>query len=132
MASDLERVLRSMASEDRLAILDAMVDGAASPVQASRQLELPLANVAYHVRSLRDAGLLRERGYRQARGAVENLYEVTSLGMRVRVAARRSPTQSRRRASRPRARGGACASSDQPAGAPAAAAPAAGAPARGL
>lgn len=88
MATALERVLRSMASEDRLAILDAMVEGAASPVQASRQLELPLANVAYHVRSLRDAGLLRERGYRQARGAVENLYEVTSLGRRVRVAAR--------------------------------------------
>jgi DNA-binding transcriptional ArsR family regulator len=88
MASDLEKVLRSMASEDRLAILDAMVDGASSPVQASRQLELPLANVAYHVRSLRDAGLLRERGYRQARGAVENLYEVTPLGLRVRVAAR--------------------------------------------
>src|ERR1700742_2735664 len=88
MASALERVLRSMASEDRLAILDAMMDGAASPVQASRQLELPLANVAYHVRSLRDAGLLRERGYRQARGAVENLYTVTPLGLRVRVAAR--------------------------------------------
>src|ERR1700741_3650654 len=87
MASALERVLRSMASEDRLAILDAMVDGASSPVQASRQLELPLANVGYPARSLRDAGLLRERGYRQARGAVENLYEVTPLGLRVRVAA---------------------------------------------
>lgn len=65
-----------------------MAFGAESPVQAARVVGMPIANVSYHVRGLREAGMIERQGYRPARGAVENLYEVTALGRRVRDAAR--------------------------------------------
>ena len=82
-----EEVTRALASDDRVALMDAFADGAESPVQASKKLGIPLANAAYHCRSLEAAGLVRRRGYRQARGAVENLLEVTELGRAARDAA---------------------------------------------
>jgi DNA-binding transcriptional ArsR family regulator len=86
MPTDIERVLRALASELRIEILDAMLSGAPSPVQVSRRLDLPLGTVAYHVRFLREAGLITIVEKRPARGAVENLYEVTDLGRRARTA----------------------------------------------
>lgn len=86
MPTDIERVLRALASELRIEILDAMIAGSRSPVQVSRRLELPLGTVAYHVRFLREAGLITIVEKRPARGAVENLYDVTDLGRRARTA----------------------------------------------
>lgn len=48
----------------------------ASPKLISAALEHPLPNVSYHVRRLRDAGLLDETGQVQVRGSIEHLYRL--------------------------------------------------------
>jgi hypothetical protein len=53
-----------------------------SPSQLAEHLEEPLPNVAYHVRMLVKAKLLRQAGDRQVRGAVEHFYMLASDGHR--------------------------------------------------
>ena len=49
---------------------------AASPKLISAALGHPLPNVSYHVRRLRDAGLLDETGQAPVRGSIEHLYRL--------------------------------------------------------
>jgi DNA-binding transcriptional ArsR family regulator len=51
-----------------------------SPVRVAEDLGETLASVAYHVRKLRDLGLLRTAGSRRRRGAIEHLYVASSRG----------------------------------------------------
>jgi DNA-binding transcriptional ArsR family regulator len=48
--------------------------GEVSPVEASRFLKEPLANVSYHVRVLADTGALRASRTRERRGVFEYFY----------------------------------------------------------
>jgi DNA-binding transcriptional ArsR family regulator len=50
--------------------------GEASPKELAQALDLPLANVSYHVKILREDGALAQRWTRPARGAVEHFYGV--------------------------------------------------------
>lgn len=86
MASKLERVLQCLANDDRLAVLDAMVDGARTTRQACRRLDLPRGDVSHQIRRLHDAGLIRLTARRPRLEPHGNLYEVTELGLRVRIA----------------------------------------------
>lgn len=54
-----------------------------SPVRVAEDLGESLASVSYHVRKLRDLGLLRPAGSRRRRGAVEHLYVASDRGRRL-------------------------------------------------
>ena len=64
----------------RIVALLASPDTRLSPTQLADQLEAPLGNVAYHVRALAKARLLKQAGRRQVRGAVEHFYTLASDG----------------------------------------------------
>ena len=71
----------------RLDIVNAMAasEEAMSPIAVDRLLgdESPgLPNVAYHVRHLDRAGLVKQRRTKARRGAVEHFFELTALGKR--------------------------------------------------
>jgi len=57
------------------AILDS--DGPRSPIQISRQLDLPANMVAYHASVLRNFDALELTGEQPARGAIEHFYDST-------------------------------------------------------
>jgi DNA-binding transcriptional ArsR family regulator len=84
VAGELAKVLRCLANDRRLAVLDTMLDRAASATRRPRRLDLRQATVSRHVRALQDAGLIRLTEERPAR--IEDLYEITDLGRRVRIA----------------------------------------------
>lgn len=68
----------------RIQILDQMRADPLSP-KGLTQLITPrvaLGTVAYHVRALLDAGLIRESGTKPVRGAVEHFYRLTPRGQR--------------------------------------------------
>ena len=52
--------------------------GEASPTQLARALDVPLGNVAYHVRILHQLGFVELVGTRQRRGALEHRYRALS------------------------------------------------------
>lgn len=52
----------------------------ASPSAIATDVSRNLSLVAYHVRQLRSAGLLKTAGTRPVRGALEHLYELTDVG----------------------------------------------------
>ena len=52
--------------------------GEASPTQLARALDVPLGNVAYHVRILHHLGFVELVGTRQRRGALEHRYRALS------------------------------------------------------
>lgn len=71
----------------RLDIVNSMAasDDAMSPIAVDRLLgdESPgLPNVAYHVRHLDRAGLVKQKRTKARRGAVEHFFELTALGER--------------------------------------------------
>jgi predicted transcriptional regulator len=53
------------------------VNGGLSPKMLSDELEQPLANVAYHVRTLLDSGVVKLVKGEQRRGAIEHFYTRT-------------------------------------------------------
>lgn len=80
---DTADAIRAFAHPLRVAIVADLRDGAASPVDLSRRLDG--ANVqltAYHVRILRDAGVVALDGTRPRRGAIEHRYALTPAGLR--------------------------------------------------
>jgi DNA-binding transcriptional ArsR family regulator len=65
----------------RVRVLDYLTDGEpASPVALAERLGEPLGNVAYHVRVLAEAGILRSVREIPRRGAIEHVYEVGAAG----------------------------------------------------
>jgi hypothetical protein len=61
----------------RTRILERLYDRDASPVELAKEMEKPLANVAYHVRALHKLGALTLKRERQVRGAMEHTYTAT-------------------------------------------------------
>jgi DNA-binding transcriptional ArsR family regulator len=62
----------------RVSILEVLsLDGGRtlSPKDLSLELQAPLSTINYHVTQLTESGLLRLRGERQVRGAIEHFYQ---------------------------------------------------------
>ena len=80
-------VLRAIAHDDRIAVLKSFKTKGKEPVELSAKmlsvrLDQPLSNVSYHVKALRNAGLLYTHRYEPRRGARENFQRLTPLGTR--------------------------------------------------
>jgi DNA-binding transcriptional ArsR family regulator len=58
----------------RARALTILADRAASSVEIARELGSELSLVSYHVRALREQGLIEEVGWRPVRGSVERFY----------------------------------------------------------
>lgn len=77
--SPLQEVLKALNHPLRRRILRALHDGvrAKSPIQLSRELKVPVSNVSYHVRVLRDKGVVTLISTRPVRGSSEHFYSST-------------------------------------------------------
>ena len=76
MAEDLsdDRIVKALAHPARREILRIFDEGIASPKEIAGQVGLPLPNVSYHVKILRDLGLIELKRTTPRRGAVEHHY----------------------------------------------------------
>lgn len=81
MTLDWERLARAEAHPIRLAVIEKMSAAPKdwSPNLLSRELDIPLSDLAYHVKRLRDAGLLVLVRTRPRRGAVEHFYALAPV-----------------------------------------------------
>ena len=68
------RLVKALAHPLRVQILSALEERVASPSELADELDAPLGNVSYHVRTLADLGLLKLVRRRSRRGAVEHYY----------------------------------------------------------
>jgi DNA-binding transcriptional ArsR family regulator len=68
---------KAIAHPLRAAILNALADREASPIELTKDMGEPLPNVSYHVRALHKLGALALVRQRQPRGAVEHTYTAT-------------------------------------------------------
>ena len=67
-------VVKALAHPLRVRILNILDERTASPVEIARELDVPLGNVSYHVRTLARLKLIKIVGRRQRRGAIEHFY----------------------------------------------------------
>lgn len=68
----------SALSEERLAILRALAETPRYPAELSRELGMPAQALYYHVRLLREAGLVAFERYQEAGGALAKKYRSTA------------------------------------------------------
>ena len=73
---DDPRLVKALAHPIRMQILTILDRGTATPKELAEQLGLPLENVSYHVRTLKDFGFIKLERTRQVRGAVEHHYKL--------------------------------------------------------
>ena len=76
---DWERLARASVHPLRISILEILgIDGGRvlSPMDLSRELQIPLSNTNYHVTELSRAGLIELAEERPVRGAVEHFYRL--------------------------------------------------------
>jgi DNA-binding transcriptional ArsR family regulator len=74
-------VAKALSHPSRFEILTRLAsEGSASPSEIAAGAPESLAKLAYHVRELASAGLIRRTRTRQVRGAVEHFYELTADG----------------------------------------------------
>ncbi len=69
------RLVKALAHPLRVQILNTLEDRVASPSDLASELDAPLGNVSYHVRTLADLGLVKLVKRRTRRGAVEHYYQ---------------------------------------------------------
>jgi DNA-binding transcriptional ArsR family regulator len=69
------RLVKALAHPLRVQILTTLEDRIASPSDLAAELDAPLGNVSYHVRTLADLGLVKLVKRRTRRGAVEHYYQ---------------------------------------------------------
>jgi DNA-binding transcriptional ArsR family regulator len=69
------RLVKALAHPLRVQILSTLEDRIASPSDLATELNAPLGNVSYHVRTLADLGLVKLVKRRTRRGAVEHYYQ---------------------------------------------------------
>ena len=69
------RLVKALAHPLRVQILSTLEDRVASPSDLAMELDAPLGNVSYHVRTLADLGLVKLVKRRTRRGAVEHYYQ---------------------------------------------------------
>jgi DNA-binding transcriptional ArsR family regulator len=67
--------VKALAHPLRVQILSTLEDRIASPSDLATELDAPLGNVSYHVRTLADLGLVKLVKRRTRRGAVEHYYQ---------------------------------------------------------
>jgi DNA-binding transcriptional ArsR family regulator len=68
-------LVKALAHPLRVQILSTLEDRVASPSDLALELDAPLGNVSYHVRTLADLGLVKLVKRRTRRGAVEHYYQ---------------------------------------------------------
>ena len=69
------RLVKAMAHPLRVEILSVLEQRVASPRELADELEAPLGNVSYHVRTLSSLGLIKLVKKTPRRGAIEHYYE---------------------------------------------------------
>ncbi len=69
------RLVKAMAHPLRVQILSVLEQRVASPRELADELEAPLGNVSYHVRTLSSLGLIKLVKKTPRRGAIEHYYE---------------------------------------------------------
>lgn len=73
--------LKAIADPTRVKILYALRDGGErSPTQMALEHGMPLGRLAYHVRLMRETGVIEETRWEPVRGAVERFYKLTPTG----------------------------------------------------
>lgn len=68
-------LVKVFAHPAKVRALTLLTERAASPKEIAEQLDLPIGQVSYHVRSLEELGMIELVGTRQVRGAVEHFYK---------------------------------------------------------
>ena len=97
-ATDDPRYVQALAHPLRIRILAMLEERPASPVQLAPRLGSTLGRVGYHVRVLRDAGLIELVETRRRRGATEHIYTAAPLPVFSDAAWERAGAAVRRRA----------------------------------
>src|ERR671916_459166 len=75
---DDPRLVKALAHPIRMKILNILDERMATPKELAELLGLPLENVSYHVRTLKDFGFIKLEKTRQVRGAVEHHYKIAA------------------------------------------------------
>src|SRR5919107_5444445 len=75
---DDPRLVKALAHPIRLKILNILDERTSTPKELAALLGLPLENVSYHVRTLKDFGFIKLERTRQVRGAVEHHYRLAA------------------------------------------------------
>jgi DNA-binding transcriptional ArsR family regulator len=75
---DDPRLVKALAHPIRIKILGILEHRVASPKELAIEIGLPLENVSYHVRALKDFGFIRLERKRQVRGAIEHHYRAVA------------------------------------------------------
>ena len=73
-ADEATKMAKALAHPLRAAVLVELNKRTASPVDLARELDVPLPNVSYHVRTLVDLDCIELVGTKQRRGALEHFY----------------------------------------------------------
>jgi DNA-binding transcriptional ArsR family regulator len=83
--AELATALRALGHPVRIRLLREAEEGVKLSASKAQEWvpDVSLGTLAYHVRCLADAGLLRKAGLVPRRGAVEHLYLLTPLGVRL-------------------------------------------------
>jgi DNA-binding transcriptional ArsR family regulator len=71
---DDPRLVKALAHPLRVRILGILERRSATPKELAEMLDVPLENLSYHVRALRDFGFIKLERRRMVRGAVEHRY----------------------------------------------------------
>lgn len=77
-----QRLSRALAHPLRARVLPLFEEGALSPVQAAKRLDVDVSHLAYHVRVLCKLGLIELVETKQRRGALEHFYRATDPAAR--------------------------------------------------
>jgi DNA-binding transcriptional ArsR family regulator len=75
---DDPRLVKALAHPIRVRIMGLLEQRSMSPKEMAGQLGVPIENLSYHVRQLRDFGLIRLERKRQVRGAIEHYYRAAA------------------------------------------------------
>ncbi|MEA2295414.1 MAG: hypothetical protein QOE86_3053 [Solirubrobacteraceae bacterium] len=73
---DDPRLVKALAHPVRVRILSLLEHRTATPKELAIALDVPLENLSYHVRALRDFGFIKLEERRMVRGAVEHHYRL--------------------------------------------------------
>jgi len=70
-----QRLMKALSHETRVQILSLLVDGEWSPNMLSKELDIHLSKISYHIKELRDYELIELTKTEPRRGAVEHFYK---------------------------------------------------------
>lgn len=93
-ASDT-RWAKALSHPIRVRALRILTERVASPSDIARELDLPVANVSYHVNALLRLGCIEEVEHRHVRGAIEHMYRAVRRPMAWTEQWQRLPEQAR-------------------------------------